>query len=115
MRFGLVGVPSILFLFNGKVIAKYNDSDPSLEGFVSFVHKVSGLSPASSPILIEEDYNGPVPCSPQVTLDYVLTLSWLFVIGCFAYLFGKSAMFKGIVQSLVNTWREAEAQHQHVD
>lgn len=115
MRFGLVGVPSILFLHNGKVVAKYNDSDPSLEGFVAFVAKVAGLSPSSSPILIEEDYVGPVPAAPQPALDFVLILSWAFVMACFVYLFGKSSLFRRFVDSVRNTWREAEAQHEHLD
>src|SRR6266487_4610349 len=61
MRFGLVGIPSILLFHNGKVVAKYNDSEPTLDGFVSFIHKVTGINPLSSPILIEEDNLGPVP------------------------------------------------------
>lgn len=115
MRFGLVGVPTVLFFHNGKVVAKYNDSDPSVEGFVSFINRVTGLSPASSPIITEDDKQGPVPTSPESRLDFVLVISWLFVIFCFSYLFGKSAFFQRMVESVRNTWREAEAQHEHLD
>lgn len=115
MRFGLVGVPSTLFIQSNKVVAKYNDSDPTVEGYVSFINKVSGLSPASSPILTEQDQQGPVPTTPEDRVDFVLVLSWLFVMFCFSYLFGKSAIFKKIVETVRNTWIEAEAQHEHLE
>lgn len=61
MRFGLVGVPSVLFLHNGKVVAKYNDTDPTLEGYVSFISVVAGIEPSGGPVVItEEDQLGPV-------------------------------------------------------
>lgn len=61
MRFGLVGVPSVLFIHNGKVVAKYNDtSDPTLEGYVAFIATVAGLEPTGEVIITEEDQRGPV-------------------------------------------------------
>jgi thiol-disulfide isomerase/thioredoxin len=115
MRFGLVGIPSILLFRNGKMVAKFNDSDPSVEGFVSFVQKVTGLSPELEPVVLEEDNAGPVPTVPEKRLDLVLLLSWLFIGLCFAYFFGTSTLFKRIAESVRNNWREAEAQREHLD
>jgi len=42
-------------------------------------------------------------------------LSWLFIFLCFSYLFGTSVLYKRIAEYLRNNWREAEAQHEHLD
>ena len=115
MRFGLVGVPSVLFIHNGKVVAKYNDSEPTIEGYASFINTVAGLSPVGDLVLIESDQEGPVPTTPIVKVDYVLILSWLFIILCVSYMLGKSSIVKQLLESIRTTWREAEAQHEHLD
>lgn len=48
-------------------------------------------------------------------LDYVLVMSWLFVIFCGGYFVAKSSQFRQFVESIRNTWREAEAHHEHID
>lgn len=115
MRFGLVGVPSLLLFHNGKVAAKFNDSDPTINGFVSFVTKMTGLNPEKEPALTEKDYNEPLSLQPDQQFDFILLFSWLFVITCSCYLFSKSVLYKRMAESIRNTWREAEAQHEHLD
>ena len=115
MRFGLVGVPSILFFHNSRLVAKYNDSDPSIEGLVSFVTRVTGLKPVHEASLSPQDWEGPVPTVPVSRLDYVLVLSWLFLLLCSCYYFSKTHLFSMIIEYLRSNWREAEAQHQHLD
>lgn len=115
MRFGLVGVPTILFFHNSKIVAKFNDSDPVIENLVVFVNRVTGLSPAGPGTLelTDEDRAGPVPSVIEPRLDYVLLLSWVFVLTCFSHFVLKSAMFKRFAEYVRNNWREAEAQHEH--
>ena len=115
MRFGLVGVPTILFFHNTKIVAKFNDSDPTIENLVSFVNRVTGLSPAGPGTLeiTEQDRAGPVPSVVEHRVDYVLILSWLFVILCACHFVIKSTVFKRLTEYVRNNWREAEAQHEH--
>ncbi|RWS02370.1 thioredoxin domain-containing protein 15-like protein, partial [Dinothrombium tinctorium] len=115
MRFGLVGIPSFLFFHGGKVVGKYNDSDPSIEGFISFIHKITGLQTSSEPMITEEDKLGPVPTIPEQRLDYVLIISFLFITLSISYLIGKTTIFQRMIENVRNTWREAEAQHEHLD
>lgn len=110
MRFGLVGVPSILLLQTSKLIAKYNDSDPSIEGLVSFVTKTTGLNPVGEPVITEQDLEGPVPTKPEPRIDSILIISWIFVLACLSYFFYKSATFKRFIEFVARNWREAEAQ-----
>lgn len=115
MRFGLVGVPTILFFHNSKIVAKFNDSDPTIENLVSFVNRVTGLSPAGpgSLEITDEDRSGPVPSVIETRFDYVLFFSWVFVLTCFSNFVLKSARFKHFTEYVLNNWREAEAQHEH--
>lgn len=115
MRFGLVGVPTILFFHNTKIVSKFNDSDPTIENLVSFVNRVTGLSPAGRGTLeiTEEDKAGPVPSKVEHRIDYVLILSWFFVLLCACHFVIRSAAFKRFAEYVRNNWKEAEAQHEH--
>lgn len=115
MRYGLVGVPTILLFHNGKVAAKLNDSNPTVDGFVAFIQQLTGLSPQMPTNLTESDLLGPLSSTPEDKFDYLLLLASIFALICFGYLFGKSNLFKTTVETVRNNWREAEAQHQHID
>lgn len=116
MRFGLVGVPSVLFFHNSKLVAKYNDSVISVEGLVSFINRITGMSPEGGKELTEEDMEGPVPTTPVSRADYVLILSWIFVLACCCRFLVLSTAFKRFIEYVRNNWREAEqAQHEHMD
>ncbi|XP_015795012.1 thioredoxin domain-containing protein 15 [Tetranychus urticae] len=115
MRFGLVGIPTVLFFHNGKIVAKYNSTESSLLSMVSFIYRLTGLEPDLTVNLTEDDWTSPLPTIPQVTIDYVLILSSVFLLFTVCYLIGRSSIFAKIIESIRNTWREAEAQHQHLD
>ena len=115
MRFGLVGVPSILLFHNGKIAGKFNNSSFTLDALISFVNKLTGLEPDPTVILSLEDLITPIRVIPQKSPDIVLIISTLFLILMLAYLIIKSAYFNRIVEFLRNTWREAEAHHEHLD
>lgn len=117
MRFGLVGVPTILFFHNSKIVAKFNDSDPTIENLVSFVNRVAGLNPAGPGDIevTEEDRTGPVPSVVEHRPDYVLILCWIFVSLCACHFVIRSTVFKRFADYVRHNWREAEAQHEHRD
>jgi hypothetical protein len=115
MRYGLVGVPTILFFHNAKIVGKVNDSEPTIESFVSYIQTLTGMSPVLAPNITDEDLLGPLQSVPQLKFDYLLLFSWIFCITCFSYMFGKSNLFKTIAETVRNNWREAEAQHEHID
>lgn len=114
MRFGLVGIPTILFFHNGKMVAKFNNTEPTKELLFAFIKHVAGLEPDPNVNITELDWSGPVPTTVEPISDYVLTISSIFLFVSLFYLTVKSTVFKKIVESIRNTWREAEA-HQHLD
>lgn len=59
----------------------------------------------------EVDYLGPVPSVPTDEPDYLLLISWLFVIFCSSFMFVKSS--KG--QQWINRVRILWQEHQHID
>ena len=109
MRYGLVGVPTILFFHNGKIVGKLNDSNPTVEGFVSYIQQLTGLTPVMPTDLIEDDLTGPLSSTPETRFDYLLLMAWLFTALCLSYLFAKSNLFKTTIEAVRNNWREAEA------
>ena len=116
MRYGLVGVPSILFFHNGKVVGKFNETDPSLNSMVSYIEELTGHSVDPKVVFVtHDDMEGPVKVDNDFRTDYLLVFCWIFFIICLVYLFFQSSLFKSIVETIRNNWREAEAQHEHID
>lgn len=116
MRFGLLGVPTILFFHNSKLIAKYNETDVTPEGLLSFIHKITDLTPVDTLVITETDLNGPVPTIPVKTIDYVAVISCIFILLCATYFLVNSILFNKLIECIRNNWREAQAaQHQHTD
>lgn len=115
MRFGLVGVPSILFFHNSKLVAKFNESTPTIASLVTFVQRVTNLNPIGPGGLevTEQDLKGPVPTVVEHRVDYVLILSCLFILTCAAHLVIRSAVFKRFVEHVRHNWREAERFQAH--
>lgn len=110
MRYGLVAVPSILLFHNGRAIAKFNDSQPSIEGLAAFITKHTRLTPERE---VEPLLKGPIPDEALKATDWVLLAAWLFTIMCCLCTFLKSVYWKRISASVQNAWREA--QHEHED
>ncbi|XP_076365623.1 thioredoxin domain-containing protein bug isoform X2 [Tachypleus tridentatus] len=115
MRYGLVGVPTVLLFHKGKPIAKFNGSEAQIENFAVFLTKYTGLSPEDELNITTADMMGPVPTQPDQRTDFVLILAWIFTLGCLCTWFLRSSLWQRIVECVHNTWREAEAQHEHVD
>lgn len=114
-QFGIVGVPTIMFVYNGKPLFKFNDTSYSLEEFSKFVTEYTGLKPNGSIYVNSTDFAGPVPSVPSNDLDYCLLLSWFFIIACAIYFTLQSQWWRQFVELVQNTWRESNAQHEHTD
>ncbi|KAK4873749.1 hypothetical protein RN001_013109 [Aquatica leii] len=110
---GVVGVPSLLLFHNGKPVAKFNESEYTLELFSRFITKHTGISPEVKSYVTSADFSGPVSSIPTKEDDMLLLLSWVFIVVCIAYYFSKSKYWSWIVETVQNTWRESEAQAQH--
>ncbi|KAJ9591979.1 hypothetical protein L9F63_001491 [Diploptera punctata] len=114
-QYGIVGVPTVMLFHNGRPAAKFNDSEYTLEMFSRFITKYTGMEPQSKLFVTSADFGGPVPSVPVKETDYCLALSWIFILVCGVYFFSKSSWWRKIVETVQNTWREAEAQHEHVE
>lgn len=114
-QYGIVGVPTVMLFHNGRPAAKFNDSEYNLEMFSRFITKYTGMEPQSKLFVTSADFGGPVPSVPVKETDYCLALAWIFILVCGVYYFSKSSWWRLIVETVQNTWREAEAQHEHVE
>ena len=59
------------------------------------------------------DYNGPVPTKEVIVTDYYLYAAYIFTSLVALRHFARSSYFKRFLESIRNTWREAEIQHEH--
>ncbi|XP_065163919.1 thioredoxin domain-containing protein 15 [Atheta coriaria] len=110
---GIVGVPSLLLLHNGKIIDKFNESDYTLEQFSRFITKNTGIPAAEKSFVTSADFSGPVASAPSNETDILLVSSWCFIVFCAVYYFSRSKWWRWIVESVKHNWRESEAQAQH--
>lgn len=109
MRYGLVAVPSVLLFHNGRAVAKFNDSLPTMLGLAGFITRHTGLSPERQ---LAPDESGPLSDVPLEYTDWVLVGAWIFTIVCCAGAFLRSTLCKRMTASVQNAWREAQHQHQ---
>ena len=61
--------------------------------------------------ITENDYTGPVPSTPTNEPDYLLLISWVFVIFCSSCMFIKSTKGQQWINKVRILWQE----HQHID
>ncbi|XP_044252798.1 thioredoxin domain-containing protein 15 [Tribolium madens] len=114
---GIVGVPTLMLFHNGRPVAKFNESEYTLELFSRFLNKHTGIAAAEKSIVTSADFKGPVTSVPAREFDIFLIISWIFITMCGAYYFTKSKCWKWIVETIQSNWRESEAhaQHEHAD
>ncbi|EFN86401.1 Thioredoxin domain-containing protein 15 [Harpegnathos saltator] len=114
-QYGIVGVPTLMLVHNGKPVAKFNDTIYTLESFAKFTSQLTNLQPNGSLYVTSADFTGPVSSTPSNETDYCLVLSWIFNIACMLYFISRSRWWQQFVEVIQNTWRESNAQHEHVD
>lgn len=114
-QYGIVGVPTLMLVHNGKPVAKFNDTVYTLELFAKFVSHLTNLQSNGSLYVTSADFMGPIASTPSNEMDYCLVLSWIFIIACMLYFTSRSRWWQQFVEAIQNTWRESNAQHEHVD
>ncbi|XP_012219632.1 thioredoxin domain-containing protein 15 [Linepithema humile] len=114
-QYGIVGVPTLMLVHNGKPVAKFNDTIYTLESFAKFVSHLTNLQSNGSLYVTSGDFTGPVSSTPSNEVDYCLMLSWVFIIACVLYFTSRSRWWQQFVELIQNTWRESNAQHEHAD
>nr|CAI5854508.1 unnamed protein product [Callosobruchus analis] len=114
---GIVGVPSLMLFHNGRSVAKFNQSEYTLEKYSEFITKHTCIPSVEKSIVTSADFAGPVISQPSKDSDLFLILSWVFIVLCTSYYFAKSKWWKWIVETVQRNWRESEAQlqHEHID
>ncbi|XP_073476914.1 thioredoxin domain-containing protein 15 isoform X1 [Aquarana catesbeiana] len=78
-RFGTVAVPNILLFQGAKPMARFNHTERTLEPFKAFIFNQSGIEARPDVTVTEADYEGPLPCTPQTGIDWLLVFSVLYV------------------------------------
>lgn len=114
-QYGIVGVPTLMLVHNGKPIAKFNGTVYKLELFARLIMHFTVFYPSSFLLVTSADFSGPVPSTPSNETDYCLVLSWIFIAACALYFTSKSRWWQQFIELVQNTWRESNAQHEHVD
>lgn len=114
-QYGIVGVPTLMLVHNGKPVAKFNHTVYTLESFARFITHVTNLQPFGSLYVTSMDFLGPVSSIPSNETDYCLVLSWVFIAVCALYFTSQSRWWQQFVELVQNTWRESNAQHEHAD
>ncbi|BES87957.1 thioredoxin domain containing 15 [Nesidiocoris tenuis] len=114
-QYGIAGVPTIILFHNGRAVAKFNDSEYTLKEFARFIMRFTGIKPAEKMFVRSEDFGGPVPSKLVKETDYVLGLAWLIVLAALAVGVSKSSGWRTLVEDVQNTWREAQAHHEHAE
>ncbi|KAG5318954.1 TXD15 protein, partial [Pseudoatta argentina] len=114
-QYGIVGVPTLMLVHNGKPVAKFNDTIYTLESFAKFVSHLTNLQPNGSLYVTSADFTGPVSSTPSNEMDYCLVLSCIFIVACVLYFTSRSRWWQQFVELIQNTWLESNAEHEHVD
>ncbi|XP_011502983.1 PREDICTED: thioredoxin domain-containing protein 15 [Ceratosolen solmsi marchali] len=114
-QYGIVGVPTLILVHNAKPVAKFNATVYTLENFSKFISQLTNLQPNESLYVTSADFSGPVSFTPSNETDYCLVLSWIFITACLLYFTSQSQLWKQFMELVQNTWRESNAEHEHID
>uniref|UniRef100_A0A2C9JBY6 Thioredoxin domain-containing protein n=2 Tax=Biomphalaria glabrata TaxID=6526 RepID=A0A2C9JBY6_BIOGL len=109
-RFGTVAVPNVM-LFHLRSAVRFNHTIRVLENFSQFVTNNTGLLPDKHVKLEPTDFVGPLPSVVVRGRDWLLWLSWTFVIMCSTYSFVRSHYGQNCITRLRILWQE----HQHIE
>ncbi|EFX86873.1 hypothetical protein DAPPUDRAFT_307050 [Daphnia pulex] len=112
---GVMAIPSFFLFHNGKAAARYNETEYKVDLFSSFITRYTGIQPIGILNRTTADYQGPLPTNVLEQTDQWLILAWIVLLLSMVYWFTRSNLFWTLMENIRNTWREAEAQHQHID
>lgn len=101
-RFGTIAVPNIMVFHNAKAVARFNGTVRTLTHIAAFVTNVTGITPQSTAAVEEQDFTGPLSSELTHEPDYLLALSWLFVVACTVIAVLRSATGHRVWNTLTN-------------
>ncbi|XP_073681022.1 thioredoxin domain-containing protein 15 [Garra rufa] len=84
-RFGTVAVPNILLFQGAKPMARFNQTDRTLETLTSFIANQTGFEASPDEAVQDEDRVGPLPAVPIKGIDWLFVFSVLFISGFTLY------------------------------
>ncbi|XP_043076750.1 LOW QUALITY PROTEIN: thioredoxin domain-containing protein 15-like [Puntigrus tetrazona] len=84
-RFGTVAVPNILLFQGAKPMARFNQTERTLETLSSFITNQTGFEAGPDPSVLEEDRSGPLPQRFSRGIDWLFVFSVLFISGFTLY------------------------------
>ncbi|KAK2873206.1 hypothetical protein Q8A67_023103 [Cirrhinus molitorella] len=84
-RFGTVAVPNILLFQGAKPMARFNQTDRTLETLTSFITNQTGFEASPDQAVQDEDRVGPLPAVPVKGIDWLFVFSVLFISGFTIY------------------------------
>lgn len=115
-QYAVMGTPQLLLFHNSYSVAHYNASSFTPDHLTSFLHHYTDHRLQEEFDITEEDLkDGPLPLKASPGGGWWLAASWLLLGGVAGRCFVKSALCHRLVEAVLNSWREAEAQHQHQD
>lgn len=84
-RFGTVAVPNILLFQGVKPMARFNQTDRTLDTLTSFITNQTGFEASPDRNVTDADRTGPLPSIPVKNIDWLLVFSILFISGFTIY------------------------------
>lgn len=84
-RFGTVAVPNILLFQGAKPMARFNQTDRTLETLTSFIGNQTGFEVGPDNNVTDTDRLGPLLSAPVRSIDWLLVFSILFIAGFTTY------------------------------
>ncbi|CAM4673158.1 unnamed protein product [Leuciscus chuanchicus] len=84
-RFGTVAVPNILLFQGAKPMARFNQTERTLETLTSFIANQTGFEASPDQAVEEDDRVGPLPAAPVRSIDWLFVFSVLFISGFTLY------------------------------
>lgn len=79
--------------------------------YICIYYISAGFEPNTTVAVMPEDFIGPLPSFATETTDYMLLVSWLFVIFCSGFMFVQSNLGQQWINRVKILWQE----HQHID
>ncbi|XP_014250155.1 thioredoxin domain-containing protein 15 [Cimex lectularius] len=114
-QYGIAGVPTLMLFHNGRPVAKFNGSEYTLKMFAMFIIQFTGMKPVEMMFVSSSDFGGPVPSKLTKERDYILGLAWAVILITLAVGISKSKGWRVLVEAVQNSWREAQAHHEHTE
>ncbi|XP_051536605.1 thioredoxin domain-containing protein 15 [Myxocyprinus asiaticus] len=84
-RFGTVAVPNILLFQGAKPMARFNQTERTLETLTSFITNQTGFEASPDQAVQDEDRLGPLLAVPMKSIDWLFVFSVLFISGFTLY------------------------------